>query len=149
MKNKKSGIFLRRRVALATLVSCFLAVGCGPESAEVTGTVTFQGEKLESGTVAFHGPNATVVAPIKADGTYTATKVPVGPLKISVETSPVTGAASDGKEKLKKGNLQVEGGDPAPVGKYTKIPDRYADKEKSGLSLEVKPGKQQFDITLK
>jgi hypothetical protein len=130
------------------LLSCFLAAGCGAGDAEVTGTVSFKGEKLESGTVAFHGSHGTAVAAIKADGTYTATKVPVGPLKVSVESSPVT-AAADGKEKLKKGSLQLESGDSAAVGKYTKIPDHYADKEKSGLSLDVKPGKQQFDIPLK
>lgn len=144
MKNSKLG----RYVLLAALVVCPLAAGCGPGNAEVTGNVSFRGERLESGTVAFHGSHGTVVAPIKADGTYAATKVPVGPLKISVETSPVA-AAGEGKEKLSKGNLQAEGGDAPMIGKYTKIPDHYADKEKSGLNLDVKPGKQQFDITLK
>ncbi len=85
------------------------------------------------------------------DGTYKISKVPVGPAKITVDTSslrPVPQKSLPGpyanapKEALPK-DLQ---GDPEH---YVPIPDHYADPDKSGLTLDVKSGKNNHDIDLK
>ena len=103
-----------------------------PATASVEGKVTYQGKPLPGGTVQFHAPKGKpVVAKIDAEGSYSAPAVPVGPVKITVETTSVKPKA---------------GGKP---GNYIPIPVKYASPETSGLTLTVQEGKQRHDIELK
>ena len=69
---------------LALLVPLGVA-GCG-STGQVTGRVTYKGQPLGSGLVAFHWADATRTSAIDADGHYTIQKAPLGPARITVET---------------------------------------------------------------
>jgi hypothetical protein len=125
-----------------------LAAGCGPAVGDISGKVTYKGETLGSGTVMFYGTNSATPASIGDDGTYTAKKVPVGPMKITVETSPPAGGGKGGPASLNQGTMIVDGQPVPPPGKYVEIPNKYKDAKASGLTLDVKAGKQQHDIPL-
>jgi hypothetical protein len=122
----------------------FALTGCGDsESGSVSGTVRFKDTPLPSGTVTFYGPNSlTASAPIQADGTYSATKVPLGSVKVAVNTPPAASEkAKAAFEKMRKG---------ASLGGETvSIPPRYGKPDQSGLELTVATGAQVYNIDLK
>jgi hypothetical protein len=115
----------------------------------VSGTVTYRGEPLSAGKVSFYGPNDQVASTlINEDGSYEATNVPFGPVKIAVSTPlppppEIEKAAREGKRRFGKGNL-------IQTPQHTvSIPPKYNDPAKSGLSLAVTDGTQVFNIELK
>jgi len=134
----------------AVLVAALLAAGCGSSKGEVSGKVTFNGEAVGSGLVTFHGSHSVVAAPIAADGTFTASKVPAESVKITVETMPPPpGGGSTGKSGVQHvGMGAADSPGDKPAGKYVKIPPKYSLPSTSGLSLDVKSGRQQHDIAL-
>jgi hypothetical protein len=111
--------------------------------------VTYKGAVLTSGKVTFYGPNNRAAsAPIREDGSYEATNVPLGPVKVTVDTPPppppeVVKAAKQGKRRFERGN-------PITLPENTvSIPKKYSNPEQSGFSLTVIEGSQPFDIDLK
>ena len=132
---------------LMLLCGCGLLLsGCdtgGPERemATVSGKVTLNGEPLEGGAglpcrVTFahvEGPGG--FADIQSDGTYSA-EVAVGQTRVSIyyrdEAEPVPGAPMPDFKGFGK-NL---------------VPVKYVDAETSGLSLDVKSGKNEFNIEM-
>jgi len=93
-------------------------IGCGKGSGDVSGTVTYKGERLKGGTVTFSsasgGPSFT--SPIAEDGTYTLHSVESGDYKVCVETEslkPRTAAGpSMGRGPGGKGSPPGGGGPP-------------------------------------
>ena len=61
-------------------------LGCGSKTGTVTGKVTLDGKPLLIGKISFTGKGKTVSADI-IEGEYTAKKVPVGDVKVTVDTS--------------------------------------------------------------
>jgi hypothetical protein len=124
--------------------------GCShrPPAGTVTGTVRYKGEIVPAGKVTFFGPsNQAASAPINPDGTYTATDVPLGSVKVIVNTLRPTAelkkAAKQMKKRFGKGNEYPESSDAVSV------PEKYGDPAKSPLSLTVKEGSQPYDIEMK
>lgn len=124
-----------------------LATGCGSgkAGATVSGKVTYQGKPLSSGIVTFvpdSGPAHHTE--IKSDGSYRLANVPVGPVRIGVQTkSGQSGSPSKeptGKEDGKMADTRW---------KESLIPTHYTDPNQSQLTYTVKKGKQQFDIDLR
>jgi hypothetical protein len=132
---------------LFLLVIC----GCGrsgPPLGTVTGKVSYKGTTVPAGTVAFFGANDQVASThINSDGSYTATKVPIGTVKVTVTTPASTAelkkAAKQSKRRFGKGVEFPETLDTVSV------PPQYSNPAKSGLGLTVKEGYQPFDIDLK
>lgn len=124
--------------------------GCGDGKKAVTDTVTGKvtlGADIVSGTVVFLGSDKKEISvPIGLDGMYTVPNPPKGQVKIAVKQHvgipntalPTTGPAPSGVSILKS-----EGP------KTVSPPAQYADPEKSGLSYEVKGGKETHNIELK
>jgi hypothetical protein len=99
----------------------------------VEGKVVFRGQPLPGGVVGFHPEKGKpVLAKIDADGNYLAPAVPVGAVKVTVDTKAAKPKPGEGK--------------PA---KYIPIPAKYATPETSDLKLTVQKGKQTFNIELK
>jgi hypothetical protein len=146
MKSRKLLCGWRWYPVLGGLLLPLLAAGCGPAVGEVSGTVTYQGQPLGSGQIMFLGDKGTAPASIAADGTYTAHKVPVGTVQITVETIPPVSGGQGGN--VAGMGLNTEGATTAAPGKYVKIPDKYKNARTSNLTYEVKSGKQQHDIVL-
>jgi len=124
-------------------------VGCGggnTPKTEVKGKVLL-GDKPVAGTVVFvSNDGKEVAAPIMPDGTYTATNAEVGSVKIYIKPgalgAPTVGApkSAPGTPEMPKDMGGTSSGVPAPA-KYTKV-------ETSGLTYDVKSGKQEHNITL-
>jgi hypothetical protein len=119
--------------------------GCG-STGEVTGKVTYRGQALGSGVVAFHWPDATRTSAIDADGRYTIHQAPVGPARVTVETIPPPPAG--GKKGPQQSTVVVDGAPPPPPGAYVAIPPRYKSPDESGLTYTVVRGRQTHDIPL-
>jgi hypothetical protein len=149
-----------------------LATGCGASKGQVTGKVLQKnGSPVPGGTVTFFpqgsgNPTSAVIGP---DGKYDMKDVPAGPVQIAVETesmrpgsakAPIgmasnpapAGRANPGggppKDALAdKGRPAWEGPAIRP-GKYLQISKKFARPDTSGLTLDVKGGKQEHDIQL-
>ena len=134
---------------LLLLVLPISGCGGGRPSGTVTGTVTYKGAPLTTGKVIFYGANNQVAsAAIGDDGKYEAIKVPLGPVKVAVDTPPPPSAAA--VKAAKAGKKRFERGNPITVPENTvSIPAKYANPEQSGFSLTVKEGSQPYDIDLK
>lgn len=154
-----------------------MTAGCS-SGGTVSGQVTYKGELVRGGTVVFYGANNwTGNAVIQEDGTYTVLKVPKGPVTITVDTKTAPGAPQGNASKSPQDRFKDMGSPgggkakqmPRPPDKadipeaaknnplyssqaqgnrYTAIPAKYADKDKSGLTLDCIGGKQMHDIRL-
>lgn len=144
MSNRSAHTPLLSALMLAALL--LAAPGCGkdkdtPETASVTGSVTYKGKPVTEGTVQFHpqgmkgnpasgelGPNGrfTLTTYGKDDGAV------IGHHIVTVQVIPE--GALPGQE--------------FPAGKYP-IPKRYENPTTSDLVVEVKPGSNNFDLELK
>jgi hypothetical protein len=146
------------RFRLSGLALLAAVAGCGPRVGTVTGTVTFDGQKLEAGTVTFFGPNGEVLrkSAIALDGTYKVEDIPVGPVVITVATTPPPPAMGGRNPNLPPPPAGMPVADPnvprtsvlPQVGKYTPIPERYKRMQDSGLGCTVHAGTQTHDIPL-
>jgi hypothetical protein len=124
------------------LVLTLLAAGCGPQFGDVSGTVRYKGEPLKTGTITFYDQaNGVASSAIQADGTYAVRKVRAGPAKIAV-------AMPTEISFLRPGG-SVAGLAPAPaLPAAPSFPPKYQDPEQSGLTFEVQPGAQEFEVRL-
>jgi hypothetical protein len=140
-------IATRHGLAGLLLLALVLA-GCagGERTGTVEGKVTYEGKPIPKGAVKFSYAVAggtkemanEKTGPIM-DGKYKVEDVPAGPVTIMVMTTDLPDMW------LKKD----ERGNPIPSPDYMPIPGKYSFKEKSGLTYEVKPGPQTYDIDLK
>jgi hypothetical protein len=144
------------RLARGLTVCLFLlSAGCGSKGT-ITGTVSYQGKPLPSGSVMFVPQTGTPVTATIDDGKYTVEKVPTGPAKIGVTSvnfdapsgqmaqmmmppkdAPIPPEARKAMEARGQGKKGI------------KIPENYGDPEKSGLTHTVTGGQQVHDIPLK
>jgi len=163
----------------AILLVPLLLFGCTPHNpnapAKVSGKVTYNGSPVTGGSVVFHyKEGGQFSAPIASDGTFVAADIPVGEAVVTVETesinpdnkkgdyaSPPGAGMMAGKYGKAAPPKPSSGGpgrgakmSPAPDGSgsntvYMKIPGKYSDKTKSGLSVTLKEGKQvnNFELT--
>jgi hypothetical protein len=99
----------------------------------VEGHIRYHGVGLASGSVQFFGPSGDpVVGTVMMGGTYVVWNAPTGLCKIAITTRPPSNVSK------------------APPAKHAgnNLPERYADPDSSGLTLQVTGGKQTFDIVL-
>jgi hypothetical protein len=137
-----------------------LATGCS-SSGTVSGKVTYQTRPLTGGTVLFTSPQGkgTRRAEIGEDGSYTIANMPTGPVKIAVDTrsaqEPPPATEGQPNMKLPPGDLPPEAARSGIYGNSRKkkpaerIPEEYADPDKSGLDYTVTSGAQTKNIELK
>jgi hypothetical protein len=140
------GHFRTLRFGQATLASlAFVLSSCGSEGPKlhpVTGRVLYDDKPAEGATVVFHPVNATADAPKPSgvagkDGAFT------------LSTYPRGAGAPEGDYVVlvtwfeAAGTSPKEGRDP-PQPK-SKLPQRYADSNQSGLKATVKPGENKLE----
>ncbi|WP_237564853.1 hypothetical protein [Blastopirellula marina] len=115
-------------------------LGCGahgPEMGDVTGTVTFQGKPLHTGTITFIPEEEGLplaYAEIQADGAYEGFTEAFG------KGVPV------GKHRVMIMAVQENGPEAASV---ALLPPKYSSDRQSGLTAEVASGENKIDFTLK
>ena len=143
-----------RLVMLVVLAGALAVAGCGRSSGTVTGTVTYKGKALKGGSVVFippaGGEAATVSAQIGEDGTFTAEKVPVGDVKVTVDTSYLKPAPRTGPREYQAppGHENPNKSSGNSGANYVPIPPKYADPAQTPLKCTVKSGSQKYDIPL-
>jgi hypothetical protein len=163
---------VRVLVSVLVLGVVLLPAGC-QRTGTVSGKVTYNNKPLKGGTVSFITQTGTPkFTGIADDGSYTVTGVPVGPVKITVDTSafktttgrpqgggpPAPRSAPGGAKEapMTPGNPAGAQGQPSslpgtgPKGdQYTAIPDKYAKADTTPETYTVTPGSQTHDIQIK
>jgi hypothetical protein len=145
------GSVVRRFVpAVLLLLLALVLSGCGQRMGKVTGKVSYKGEAVPNGTVVFYGKgDAVSSAPLRPDGTYEATDVPLGEVKVAVSTPPppIPGAL----EMAKKNPTAIRKGivDRLKEEKVVSVPRKFSLPGTSGISLTVTECSQPFDIPLR
>jgi hypothetical protein len=122
-------------------LACLFAVsGCtttNVSTATVSGRVTRGGTAVSAGTVLLMTEGGQAAsAELKPDGTYTIHCQP-NHFRVAVAPPPAVDPLTDAKDTVQG----AAAGQPP-------IPKRYHDFGTSGLSVEVKPGSNTFDIAL-
>lgn len=126
---------------LAMVVLTIVTVGCGSNTGTITGNVTFQGEPITIGTIAFIGLSGTVASATIQDGSYTLSDAETGLATVTVtshEPSPMMHPPTGPDPNAP----------PPPPLKYVPIPDRYSNPKRCGVTYTVRPGKQTYDVVL-
>jgi hypothetical protein len=119
----------------------------------VQGKITYKGAPLPSGLITFHLPTKEPFEDlIMSDGSYESVGLPPGQYKVTVITKEFKGFPGNPKGKgFPKGQMKGPKGGPPPEyipPRYIAIPQKYADPKTSGLTVQVKVGKQNFNIDL-
>jgi hypothetical protein len=146
--------FHRAALMLLLFSATLLAAGCGIATGDVTGTVTYKGKALKSGTVTFFTEHGAKGDEIKEDGTYTVKEVPCGEAKVTVvcqddEKMVAYVKALSAASREKKEKAAPPPPPPPAGGTFALIPEHYGQPDKSGLTATVNRGLNKKDLELK
>ncbi|MEX1231190.1 MAG: hypothetical protein WEB58_13170 [Planctomycetaceae bacterium] len=137
---------VQRRLAPALCGLLILSIfGCGGEEGRglpkspVSGKVTFNGETLPDGTITFiHQSGDISAVSFGADGLYQL-DVAEGKNEILVKSADITGGGTAGADGNRSEGMEIH---------KSRIPERYVMVGQTGLTLDVKPGENKFDVKL-
>lgn len=117
-------------------------VGCadkGVKKVTVHGTVSYKGQRLQSGILKFVGPEGSYsAASIQSDGTFIITDVVPGEVKVGVMEAP-QGSGSSSGEKTPA----------APKTPPVSLPEKYREPETSGVTYTIAPETRELSIDIK
>ncbi|MCO6044748.1 hypothetical protein NG895_12595 [Aeoliella sp. ICT_H6.2] len=142
----------------AFLISSLLLVaGCdsGPDTAQVSGLIVFDGEKVPKGTISFYpvGGGRPASGQIQSDGTYKLSTFDpgdgalLGEHKVAIESKEVSGNAP--KPKSLKEEVANPGASAVSNTTVTWIvPEKYAAVATSELTATVSEGDNKIDFNL-
>jgi hypothetical protein len=140
---------------LAGFLGC---LGCSRSAGErrlLTGRVTLNGQPVSGGTLRFYPAaarlreQAAYQVRIRPDGSYTAAGVPLGKMKVTVDTRIVQ-ATAEALEQMtaSAGKTRVPAPPFSPPGAYVEVPAKYTNPKTTDLRVEVTGGEQQQDFAL-
>ena len=152
----------RSMLAVAVTGLAILVAGCGGSQTQLSGKVTYKGEPVTGGSINLvptAGGAGSVPANITREGTYAVAPVPPGTYTVTVETESIKHAGGltvkggPGGEAQAKAMVQKQGYPTGQMDKskmpvYVAIPAKYADAKKSGLTVEVKAGRNEKNLVL-
>jgi hypothetical protein len=136
-------------LAGVSLTTCALAVivGCGSATAEVTGTITIDGEPPDFDgieIVFLAGDGRLVTAPVHPDGTYSMAGMPVGKAKIGliyIAPEIARRGAAKGSRLPTPDRDGSTGHERSGKTIANPIPENLREPSKSGLWMQVEPHK--------
>lgn len=150
----------RVRKRIVALVAAALALGvasCGDNvpqrladsGATLEGTVKYGADQLQFAQVTVSGDGGTVTGSVGEDGKYKIENVPVGEVKVAVNTQAAMGqyqtaVMQAGAYKGPEG----KGGRQKVDVKMVQVPDKFADPNKSGLKTTVNKGANTYNIDI-
>ena len=133
---------------LALLSAICVLVGCSPyeyrlptTGATLEGTVTYGKETLQMAQINVFGEKGQAIGRIE-DGRYKVDNVPLGAVKIGVNTEAERGNA------IGQAMARSKGASSGPAPKFINVPAKYQDPETSAITTTIKRGKNTFDIVL-
>jgi hypothetical protein len=135
---------------LLAAVAPFLAGGCSPspETATVTGTVTYRGAPLKSGEITvLHESGASRSAVIGSDGRFQIENAPTGEVSVGV-TATVQEEVKAAAVAASPDGDRVPDAPPVLV-ERSLVPKKYNDPKSSGLKYTLKAGSQVIEVPLK
>jgi hypothetical protein len=124
------------------LLAAMAAAGCGRPQATLSGKVTVQGQPVGAGTVLFVGPdNQVATGTLDADGRYVAPQVPMGTVKVAVQTL---------RPEQLRGAARPKDAPPLPnrLTNLVSVPAKYQNPETSELTCNVQRKQQEYNIEL-
>jgi hypothetical protein len=132
----------------ALLAFACALVGCSryeyrlPETgASLEGTITYGNETLQMAQVDVLSDKAQAIGQIE-EGRYKVENVPLGEVKIGVNTEAVR------SNMIGQQMARAKGVNTGPVQKFVAVPTKYAEPDTSGITTIIKRGKNTFDIVL-
>jgi len=142
------------------LVALLGVAGCGNATGKVSGTVKIGETLLKGGNVIFISTEGkeSKSATIKEDGTYSIDNIPVGNVKVCVETKSLAPPPAGPGGKIPTTYSPPPGADSAGYNPgagtdrsklYVAIPDKYSDPNLTDLTYTVTAGSQEYNIPLK
>jgi hypothetical protein len=147
---------------LCLLVLFLLCPGCAGCRGQLTGTVTYEGEPVPSGSVLLVGPDSKPrTSYIEKDGSYKVTDLPPGEAKLALFASKRNRRLQIAMAQLFGEGVKAEGGKGmqgiqivvGPGGgnfkKAPPIPASYNDLELSGLRTTIHRGANVYPIEIK
>lgn len=144
---------VRAGVVLATALTCITGCG-GPRTADVHGKVTYRGKTVVYGSVVVFGSDQMpYYGTIRLDGTFTVKKVPVGQVRLGVnspdpyyERPLPADVKAEAEERQRRAGLEPPV--KPPKGQWFTIPGRFADPRTSGLTGEVTAPETTINLAL-
>ena len=134
----RPGLFL-----LAVLVA---AQGCSARKTTIHGTVTYKGAPVSVGAIYFHGPdNRMAMGNLAEDGTFTATDVPLGEVRVSLQVRDPGAYTRQMRDPTNRPTGNPKGGAAPGV---TSVPAKYADPDTSGLKYQIDSRTRELEVTL-
>jgi hypothetical protein len=140
-----------RLTILLVLAASACALGCGTKTATVSGRVSYHNKRVTSGEVLFltQDGKSGAHAAVQPDGTYQATNVPLGTLKVGLNNPPPL-YYQQLKNRPKGMADDPEMQEAARrAARYVPTPPKYQDPNQSGLTTDVKPGENSYDLELR
>jgi len=135
----------------------FCLSGCGKKTATVKGKVTFKGQPLTAGNIAFVGKDRIGQGTIKTDGSYIVSDAPLGEVTITVTTPPPprptmgpmnTPKRPPGLTPMPKEMVPPDYEESMRPVQIVPAPEQYSKAESSPLKYTVKPGVHEHNIDL-
>jgi hypothetical protein len=133
---------------LALLVLCCIVAGCTPyeyrlptTGATLEGTVTSGNETLQMAQITVQGDKSQAMGQIE-DGRYKVENVPLGNVKIGVNTEAMR------SNMIGQQMARAKGVSTGPALKFISVSAKYAEPDTSGITTTIKKGKNTFDIVL-
>lgn len=146
-----TGLPSRFRLSLVAGLLVAAAGGCGGGTGSLSGTVTFNGRPVTSGTVqVFLADGSTRTSDIAPDGSYAVADLSAGLIQIGV-SSPNPKKRYDelvSRAKTEDQKKAVVPPNPAAVRSWVALPEAAARPESSGLAATIKPGDNLQDLAL-
>ena len=143
-------------IRLLLLLSVFFVAGCVQVEHEIPdtgatleGAITLNGKPIPLALIIVRSENATSDFVVREEGKYKVPSVPLGLVKIGVDTEAMRGEViSRSMANAYKGPDGKIKEEQAKKLKFIPVPIKYADPDTSGLEFEIKKGSNTFDIIL-
>jgi hypothetical protein len=141
---------------LLALLAPLGMIGCGGGgTGTISGKVYHEGKPLKGGNITFiSAGKPSISTKINEDGSFQTEAIAVGEVKICVDTEAWNprGKTMGGMNKPPPGQTSpagaASGSGAEMLKRYTPIPLKYADPEKTPLTYKVTRGSQTYDVQL-
>ena len=149
---------IRPRPATGAVAACaILLASCSlgprgerlPETgATLEGTVTYGSEKIPFAQILVIGSDSQATGKIGEDGRYKVANVPLGEVKIGVNTSAAKGDYMSLSMSMSYKGPDAKGKASAALPRFIDLPEKWFDPERSGIQTTIQKGSNTYDIVI-
>jgi hypothetical protein len=144
------------QVALLSFIGSLTALaGCEPyearlpeTGARLEGTITYGEAKVPMAEIMVLGEKSQALGQVNDDGRYVVDNVPVGEVKIGVNTEAMRSQVIGQQMARSYKGPGSKGSGQRTRLPFVSLPPKYFDPDTSGISTTIKKGKNEFDIVI-